>query len=109
MENPMNSKSDQILVLVAFLAPFVIATLGCWVWNLQAQLDLVRYENAALQEKLQPQVACAPVHVTCECPDYDEGWEDSEYMEGCEPEELDVEDLRVICDELNQYGYIPGC
>ena len=110
MGKPMkNSKSNQLTILVAFLAPFVIVMLGCWIWNLQVHNDLLRYRNDQLRELVQPQVACAPVQVTCVCPDYEEGWDDSEYLDGCSPEELDIEELRIVCDELNQYNYIPGC
>lgn len=102
-------KPSQILILVAFMAPFVFVMLGAWIWNLQVQLGLVQHENAQLHERLHEQVTCAPVHVTCDCPDYEEGWDDAEYVEGCNPEEFSVEDFQVMCDDLNQYGYVPGC
>ena len=106
-----NSKSDQVILLVAFLAPFVIVTLGCWIWNLQVQNELLQHRNDQLRELVQPQVACAPVHVTCECPEYDEGWDDAQFAEGCDPDmtEMDIDALRIVCEELDSYGYIPGC
>ena len=36
----MNSKSNQLMILVAFLAPFIVVMLGCWIWNLQVHNDL---------------------------------------------------------------------
>lgn len=54
---------------------------------------------------------CPSVHVTCECPEYDEGWDDAQFAEGCDPDmsEIAIDDLRLMCDELDSYGYIPDC
>jgi hypothetical protein len=70
---------------------------------LQAQVEL-------LQARV-PTVHCADVHVVCECPAYEEGWNDAEYAEGCIPTEpeLSEEDIRGMCNELEEYGYVAGC
>jgi len=107
-----NQPRSQLGVLVvAFLAPFVIITLGSWIWNLQTQVDHLKTQNTQLHESLQTQAECPMVNVVCECPEYDEGWDDAQYAEGCDPRasEMSIEDLQVMCAEIETYGYVPGC
>lgn len=106
-------KSNVFVLLIAFVAPFVLITLGTWIWNLQVQTDQLRHRNDQLYELLQQpsQLECPMVAVVCECPDYDEGWEDAQFAEGCDPDlgSMDIGELQGICDELNSYGYVPSC
>jgi len=92
-------------------AAFVIVTIGS-SWRLQKLQDDNDVLEAQLHEALLHQGgSCAPVQVTCECPEYDEGWEDAQFMEGCDPDmgEIPIEDLQVMCADLENYEYIPGC
>jgi len=79
------------------------------------RIQMLEKEKEELHEQLhEAQEApdrCTPVQVTCECPDYDEGWDDAQFSEGCDPDmsELPIEDLRAICADLESYGYVPGC
>jgi len=106
-------RSKHVIVFVAFLAPFLLVFLGNWVWSLQVQIEGLQYRNGQLHERLQvqPQIECPNVSVTCECPEYDEGWDDAQFSEGCDPDinEMGIDELRIICDDLDSYGYIPGC
>lgn len=104
-------KPNQLTMFAAFLAPFVLVILGCWIWSLQTQIDLLQYRNDQFQELLKPQAACTPVQVACVCPDYDEGWEDAQFVEGCDPAlgEIPIEDLRAMCSEMEAYWYAPSC
>jgi hypothetical protein len=54
---------------------------------------------------------CSPVHVECVCPDYDQGWEDAAFAEGCDSalDEMSFDELKVMCQEIEDYGEIPGC
>ena len=110
-ESP-NSQQHWI-VLIAFVAPFVFVTLGCWVWNLQTKNDLLQHRNDELHEMIQKpaQLECPMVAVTCACPEYDEGWEDAQHAIGCDPDinEMDLDVLQNICEELDSYGYVPHC
>jgi len=105
--------SKQALSFVAFVAPFVFVTMGCWVWNLQTQNDLLQYRNDQLHEMIQKssQLECPMVAVTCECPEYDEGWDDAQFSEGCDTSlsEFSFEELRLMCDDLDSYDQTPGC
>ena len=77
--------------------------------GLVAQLSIT---NSDLRQRLeQRSIECPAVQVTCFCPEYDEGWEDAQFAEGCDSDmtELPIDDLRLICDDLDDYGYIPGC
>jgi hypothetical protein len=77
--------------------------------GLVAQLSIT---NSDLRQRLeQRSIECPAVQVTCVCPEYDEGWEEAQVAEGCDPDmtELPIDDLRLICDDLDDYGYIPGC
>jgi len=77
--------------------------------GLVAQLSIT---NSDLRQRLeQRSIECPAVQVTCVCPEYDEGWEDAQFAEGCDSDmtELPIDDLRLICDDLDDYGYIPGC
>ena len=100
MDSP---KPVQIILLVLVVA---LAAVG---WNLQTQLQAVRADNAQLREALRTQVACAPVEVTCVCPEYEEGWDDAEFAEGCDPAGIPIDDLEFICAELEEFGYVPRC
>lgn len=76
---------------------------------LHAQLTNSQIENAQLREAMRTQVACAPVQVTCVCPTYEEGWDDSEFAEGCAPAPIELEQIELVCAELKEFGYVPGC
>lgn len=70
-------------------------------------------KNDVLESQLREGLvgACSPVHVTCECPDYEEGWDDAQHAEGCDPgvSDMSFEDLALVCDQLEEYGYVPSC
>jgi hypothetical protein len=75
-----------------------------------AELERLRFDNDRLRDELSRRsVDPIPVVVTCECPEYEEGWEDAEFVEGCAPEEISVEELRDMCSDLEEYGYVPDC
>jgi hypothetical protein len=94
-------------------AIMVIATVTILAMTLRIQM--LEQEKEELHEQLHEAHAapdrCTPVHVTCECPDYEEGWEDSQYAEGCDPRasEFSMDDLEIMCAEFDVHGYIPGC
>jgi len=98
--------------ITLFMLPVALASivgLSALGWNLQTQLAISRIENVQLRETLRTQVTCPPVQVTCVCPEYDEGWDDAQFAEGCDPEGIALEDLEFVCAELNEFGYIPAC
>jgi len=103
----------HLIIFVAFVAPFVLVTMGCWIWNLQSQNDLLQNRNDKLHELIQrpAQLECPMVSVTCECPEYDEGWGDAQHANGCDSDMsgISVEELRIMCDDLATYQDIPGC
>jgi hypothetical protein len=102
-------KADRILVSMAFAAPVLLLTFGAWAWSVQIERDLVEQQNLELREILRTQAACAPVQVSCVCPEYDEGWDDAQFAEGCDPQGIALEDLELICAEISEFGYVPSC
>ena len=118
--------------------PVVLAlsalVLAAYVGVMNAEL---KEENRALQGKLleeQSEPVCPDVYLTCDCPDYEEGFEDGEWVQGCENWEIPLEDLQImcsgfesckpqvcdpvnmshqdltlLCDEFDSYRDIPGC
>lgn len=94
-------------------AIMVISTVVIFALTLHIQ-QLERDKEELHQQLHESHMApdrCTPVHVTCECPEYDEGWDDAQFAEGCDPSvtEMDIDDLRILCDELDSSQYIPGC
>jgi len=95
-------------------AVVLVATVFGIALGLSWRIHDLEDRNADLEKQLhetllrQP-VACTPVEIVCECPDYEEGWDDAEYVSGCDPEGIDVETLEVLCSELETYGYVPHC
>jgi hypothetical protein len=64
-----------------------------------------------LQEKLADREVCPDVHVTCNCPEYEEGWDDAEFAEGCTADSFTYSELETMCADL-MYAEpegIPGC
>jgi hypothetical protein len=62
-----------------------------------------------------PAPACAPVQVTCECPAYEQGWDDAEFAHGqleedayCSPENLKQLCADFVGDEFAEYEE-PDC
>lgn len=53
-----------------------------------------------------PQPAsCPPVQVTCECPSYEQGWDDAEYARGeIEDDYCSPENLKQVCADFIEYG-----
>ena len=86
---------------------FTLAIITSLSWTLL----VIEKENSALKIKPWTPISCPAVAVTCVCHEYDEGWDDAQYAEGCDPSltELPIDDLRLICAELDEYGYVPGC
>lgn len=78
-------------------------------WNLHTRLQNPPLEKQQLREILRSQMTCAPVRVICECPSYDEGWEDALFVEGCDPDAVSLGDVELLCSEFNEYGYAPHC
>jgi hypothetical protein len=87
-----------------FLALAIIAALS---WTLL----VMEKENMALKIKPWTPISCPAVAVTCECPEYEEGWDDAQFAQGCDPsaQEMPIDDIKLICAELDEYGYVPGC
>lgn len=74
-----------------------------------ASLVLISSENLSTRAGNQTQIMeCQPAEVIVQCMDYEEGWDDAE-RSVCAPEPIDVETLRVMCEEMAEYGYVPGC
>lgn len=118
----------------------LLAVVGCagilFSTVLVTQNSELREENLRLQERLNERQVCPDVMVTCDCPEYEEGYEDAEWVQGCDnleipweelqdlcvgvngcdkpqaacdPSEMSQKDLEIICAEWSTYGYIPGC
>jgi hypothetical protein len=64
-----------------------------------------------LQGKLADREVCPDVQVTCNCPQYEEGWDDAEFSRGCTPESFTYEELENMCEEIMfpEPNGIPGC
>lgn len=76
----------------------------------QELIDQVRKEldKAPVVQECPVQPAC-PVtnsYVTNICPEYDQGWEDAQASE-CP--ELTTDELRSMCQDLEELGYVPDC
>ena len=91
-----------------YLAAVVLAaaTFGV-VFGTSWRVHDLEMKNGILESQLheallRPEGMCPAVYVACECPEYDEGWDDAQFAEGCDPDlnELPIEDLRTICFEL---------
>jgi len=90
------------LDLIMFVVAMAMATV-------MLQLSIV---NSDLRQRLdQSEAEPSSVMVTCVCPEYEEGWDDAVSAQGCDPgfDETPIEDLRLICAELDAFGYVPGC
>lgn len=94
--------SLQLVLLILIVA---LAAVG---WHLQSQVQVLRGENLNLREN-RSAGSCTPVDVSCTCPEYEQGWDDAEYVAGCEPAEIPIEELEAICADLHEYGYAAGC
>lgn len=84
------------------------------VFALTLRVQMLETEKEDLYQQLHEAHAepdrCTPVHVTCECPEYDEGWEDAQHAEGCEPQlGMTIDGLQIMCADLDMYEYVPGC
>ena len=121
-------KFERVAAIVSCL--FLI--MATWVALQNADL---KEENRHLRDQLDNQQVCPEVRVTCDCPAYEEGFEDCEFVQGCDnfempyedfqmmcsgfndfdgtqacdPADIPPEELRVICAEFDMYGYVPGC
>lgn len=52
----------------------------------------------------QPGV-CPPVQVTCECPAYEQGWEDADFVRGeIDDDYCSPENLEQVCADFIEYG-----
>lgn len=102
---PKNNEDMRLTVGVLVATVFMMG----WMGVLQHSLQQAEAENRDLRQQLGRGGACAPVMVTCSCPEYEEGWDDAKFVEGCVPHELDPEALEVMCDELDSLGYVPRC
>ena len=90
---------------------YVLTILG-----LSLRIELLEVQNGELESQLhdvlvKSPTACPAVLVTCECPNYDAGWDDAEYLEGCGPDmnELSLEDLMIMCAGFDVDDHIAGC
>ena len=94
-------------------AVFVVSLVAIATFQMRQLEDRNNSLEQQLRESLIRQtLACQPqepVMVTCVCPEYDEGWDDAEYVSGCSPEEIDLETLQGMCSELEAFGYVPHC
>ena len=66
-----------VTTLIVFLA------FGAWNWSLHVQLDLAEVQNGRLRQRLESRATAASVTVVCECPAYEDGWDDAEFADGC--------------------------
>ena len=100
----MAKTTDRYHYVFHFLTLAIIASLS---WTLL----VIEKENVALKIKPWTPMSCPTVQVTCECPEYEEGWDDAQFAEGCDPSvnEMAIDDIKLICAELDEYGYVPGC
>jgi len=89
-------------------AVFVVSLFTIWTFRMHELEDRNNVLEQQLHESLLRQ-SQEPVQVTCVCPEYDEGWDDAEYVSGCDPEEIDIEMLEGMCSELETFGYVPRC
>lgn len=99
------SLSDKVGIgffILAFVLMGAAARVG---WNQNFTVDRLQRENDALRREQR----CAPVQVTCECPAYEEGWDDAEYASSYTPPFFDEEALLTICEEIESHHQIPGC
>lgn len=93
------------------IAAFLVCLLGMGTLRMHQLEHRNEVLENELREVLRSRSRCEPVQVTCTCPDYEEGWEDAQYVDGCDPawDEMSADDLRLICSELETYGYVPSC
>jgi hypothetical protein len=84
----------------------VIVGLVGAIFQLQSVNRQLQYQLDQLSD-----LECPEVYVECVCPEYDQGWEDASFAEGCEPtvDEMSFEELELICQQIEDYGYIPDC
>lgn len=105
----------RALMLLSTVA--IVSGLGA-SWKIAAlraeNLQLRRQVHQAIESRPPPE--CPVARVVCECPAYEQGWDDAEVAGGCDPgaegcdlESLDDETLETICGELGLYGYVPRC
>lgn len=92
-----------VLALTTVSAAAVAGAAYQDIFALEVQIELLKTREPAIQK--------TEVHVVCECPAYEDGWADAEYAQGCDPTEpeLTEDDLRGMCSELAEYGYVPDC
>ena len=99
------------LPAVVYLAAIIGLEFGmAWrVHELEGQNRLL--ENQLHDTLSRAPSECSPVHVTCVCPEYEEGWDDAQFSEGCDTSlsEFSFEELRLMCDDLDSYDQTPGC
>jgi hypothetical protein len=91
---------------VATLVVFFLALIGAQDAYYRSELDAARHRASLAEARLLSE---RPVELTCVCQDYEDGWEDAEYVSGCENEELDLEEIEAMCAEFEEFGYAPGC
>lgn len=97
-----------VFVVALMTVGLIMATV---IVDLGTRNDALEEHVADLERRLRDAKAprCPDVLVTCECPDYEEGWEDAEFAEGCDPDPIGIDELRAMCSELEAYGYVPDC
>lgn len=101
----MDRKLLRVLVLLAVVSSLLVA------WRVSA----LEAENSELRRRLQdalvPQrpLECPVVQIVCECLEYEQEWDDAEFVGGCDPETLDAETIESLCGEFDLYGYMPHC
>jgi hypothetical protein len=108
----MTTRTTNLLAAVMLVAAFLFVIVRAMRHDLRIEdeLEQLRLDNVRLRDELSRRaLEPLPVVVTCECPDYEEGWEDSEFAEGCNPEPISLEEMRTMCSDLEEYGYEPDC
>lgn len=106
----MDNRTHAYRLTAGIMAISAVVVVALTMRIQQLEADKVELHEQLHEAQSAPD-RCTPVQVTCVCPEYDEGWEDAQFAEGCDPSlsEMPIEELRVICDELEGYGYVPGC
>lgn len=106
----------EIVFGVCVLGPIIAFAMGMQLG--EGNRQHLQRENEYLREQLEKERErpLSPiVRVVCECPDYEDGWDDAESMMVqaeecvCREGELSDDDIKSMCADLEEYGYVPAC
>lgn len=105
-----NATYLEVVLLCAVLISMTGLLFASMEWRSAEKQKELLEERIRFME-MRDLLDARPTHVVCECPAYEDGWDDAEVAEGCSPTEISIseEDLREMCSELEEYGYVPDC